>query len=107
MEKSQRNFHYHECRQYHIRACEAAQNFMSVFEKCQDDIVTQINAGKKIQVEENRKKLIPIIKTVLFCGMEGLPLRGHESDLILEIVKVMLANLELLSNLEWMLEMKY
>ena len=27
---------------------------------------------------ENRKKLKPIIKTVIFCGRNGLPLRGHK-----------------------------
>ncbi|KMQ93870.1 zinc finger mym-type protein 1-like protein [Lasius niger] len=78
--KAKENFHDHECRQYHVRVCEAAQNFMSIFEKRQDDIVMQINAGRKVQVEENRKKLTPIIKTVLFCGMEGLPLRGHNES---------------------------
>lgn len=31
-------------------------------------------------MEENRRKLTPIIKTVLFCGMEGLPLRGHNES---------------------------
>ncbi|CAL1671991.1 unnamed protein product [Lasius platythorax] len=78
--KAKENFHDHESRQYHVRACEAAQNFMSIFEKRQDDIVMQIDAGRKVQVEENRKKLTPIIKTVLFCGMEGLPLRGHNES---------------------------
>ena len=32
------------------------------------------------QVSENRKKLAPIVDTVLLCGRTGLPLRGHRDD---------------------------
>lgn len=29
------------------------------------------------QVQENRKRLIPIIQCVILCGREDIPLRGH------------------------------
>lgn len=29
------------------------------------------------QVQQNRKRLIPIIECVLLCGKEEIPLRGH------------------------------
>jgi len=31
-------------------------------------------------VEENYKKLIPMIKTIIFCGRYNIPLRGHRDD---------------------------
>ena len=34
----------------------------------------------KKEVEKNRRKLAPIIGSVLFCGQLGLPLRGHRDD---------------------------
>ncbi|KAJ8885669.1 hypothetical protein PR048_011867 [Dryococelus australis] len=35
---------------------------------------------KKNVIEESRKKLIPIIKTVIFCGALNIPLTGHRDD---------------------------
>ena len=38
---------------------------------------------RKNQVEDNRRKLIPIIETIKFCGRQGLALRGtSDSGLI-------------------------
>lgn len=31
-------------------------------------------------MEDNEKKLIPIMKTIMFCGMQNIPLRGHRHD---------------------------
>lgn len=39
-----------------------------------------VDTNLKKEVEENRRKLAPIIDTVLFCGRLGLPLRGHRDD---------------------------
>jgi len=36
-------------------------------------------------MESNRKLLVPIIKTIIFCGHNNLPLRGHRDDGILDI----------------------
>ena len=39
-----------------------------------------LDSHLKKEVEENRRKLAPIIDSVLFCGRLGLPLRGHRDD---------------------------
>ena len=39
-----------------------------------------IDSVIKKEVEENRKKLAPIVDSVLFCSRLGLPLRGHRDD---------------------------
>ncbi|KAJ8870739.1 hypothetical protein PR048_027038 [Dryococelus australis] len=32
------------------------------------------------QVEENKQCLIPIVKTIILCGKQNIPLRGHRDD---------------------------
>jgi len=39
------------------------------------NVVVQMNSGWKKQVEENRRRLIPIIQTIHFCGKQGIALR--------------------------------
>lgn len=34
----------------------------------------------KSEIEQNRAKLKPIIETVMFCGRQCLPLRGHRDS---------------------------
>ena len=39
-----------------------------------------LDANIKKDIEDNRKKLAPIVDNVIFCGGLGLPLRGHRDD---------------------------
>ena len=39
-----------------------------------------LDANIKKEIEDNRKKLAPIVDTVIVCGRLGLPLRGHRDD---------------------------
>lgn len=32
------------------------------------------------QVQQNRKRLVPIIDCILLCGREEIPLRGHRDS---------------------------
>ena len=32
------------------------------------------------QVQENKERLIPIVKTTIFLGKQNIPLRGHRDD---------------------------
>ena len=36
--------------------------------------------GLQSKISENRAKLKPIFKTIIFCGHENIPLRGHRDD---------------------------
>ena len=55
--------------------------------KTQDDILKQLDAKRKETVIENRKRLLPILKTVILCGWLGLSLRGHRDNGNLEPLK--------------------
>ena len=56
---------------------ERGANFKLIHENQKNSIICEIDTGRKKQQLENRKKIIPIIRTVLLCGRQGLSLRGH------------------------------
>ena len=60
---------------YHREATLAAKNFISSI-KCGKDI----DAGRAKRTAENKKILTSIVKTVLFCASNNIPLRGHSAD---------------------------
>ncbi|KAF0725870.1 52 kDa repressor of the inhibitor of the protein kinase-like [Aphis craccivora] len=43
-------------------------------------IVNQVNSFRFKQVTENRERLKPIIETLILCGKQNIPLRGHRDD---------------------------
>ena len=48
-------------------------------ESCKD-IYTCIDAKRDKQTAENKKYLTSIVKTVLFCASNNIPLRDHSAD---------------------------
>lgn len=75
--KALEKFKEHQSKEYHKVAVDNAQNFKLVYDNQKRDIVSEIDKGRKQQQQENRKKIIPIIRAVLLCGRQGLALRGH------------------------------
>lgn len=81
---AQEDFRKHELTAYHANSKLDAENFFSVFNRQKLDIVSQLDKSLKNQVEENRRLLSPVIKTVIFCGRQGLALRGHRDGGIID-----------------------
>lgn len=75
--KALETFREHQEKRYHKDAFIDAQNFQSTFENKKDDILNEIDTSRKKMQLENRRKLTPIIRTVLLCGRQGIALRGH------------------------------
>lgn len=69
-------FNEHSSNAYHKNAIIMGSNFLKVCHDSNLDIRNTVSETRKKQVEENRKKLIPIIETIKFCGRQGLALRG-------------------------------
>ena len=71
--------HFHG-KKFHKVAVEAAMAFMQV----QNNRVLAINQQLSIQrretVAQNRLRLRSIVETIIFCGRQGIPLRGHRDD---------------------------
>lgn len=78
--KALNKFKDHQRKNYHTEAFEDVQNFKAIFENKKSDIVSDIDQGRKQMQWENRKKLMPIIRSVLLCGRQGLALRGHRDQ---------------------------
>lgn len=78
-------FNKHEKNDYHRNSVLSATQFHHVMTKQQESIELQIDSGLKKQIEQNRKKLIPIIDTIVMCGRQGLALRGHRDHGPIEI----------------------
>ena len=76
---SKYNNHMKQCGM-HKHAVPAMENFLAVKRGARDAIDVRIDNARKRRIEENRQKLVPIIKSVVFCGKQTIPLRGHRDD---------------------------
>ena len=61
----------------HKNATLMANEFCLLIKNKKKSIGEQLNAVVASQIAENRKKLSSIVKTILLCGRQNLPLRGH------------------------------
>lgn len=78
--KARERFSEHQQSLYHRNNVEVAHIIMKIETKQQDSIDVQLDDERKKQIMDNRTKLVPIIETVLFCGKQGLSLRGHRDS---------------------------
>lgn len=78
--KATEKFELHQTTIYHQNAIIKAENLKKALENPSQSIENLLNKQAHLQALENRKKLAPIIKTILFCGRNNLPLRGHRDS---------------------------
>ena len=65
---------------YHMEAMKLASNFLSVVNNETPSIRHQIDSIASQRIQQNRVILKSIIDTVIVCGQQGIPLRGHRDD---------------------------
>lgn len=53
---------------------------MLAYENPNNSVINQVNSFRFKQVTENRERLKPIIDTLILCGKQNIPLRGHRDD---------------------------
>lgn len=70
----------HDNNLYHKAAVERGKQFLVTYHKPALEVINQIDKQRQAQVEENRERLRPIIKTIMLCGRQNIPLRGHRDD---------------------------
>jgi len=75
--KAIEKFNHHEKCNYHLQSVEQYQNIVAIETGMQDSIDLQLNKAAKVQTKLNRKIIIPVIESVIFCGRQGIALRGH------------------------------
>jgi len=71
------SFNEHAGHKFHLAATRRAQNFISVFENKKKVVFESLDSGRKALALQNCAKLNLTVKTVIFCGHQGIPLRGH------------------------------
>ena len=70
----------HALHKYHLRAAQAAKDFIQTYENPEKEIANQTSSQRLRQIQENRVRLQPIVKSIIFCGRNNISLRGHRDD---------------------------
>ena len=71
----------HVDKAYHKEAVVKADEFLKVMTNKQPDIRSRLNQEMEDRVRSNRQKLASIFDTIIFCGRQNVPLRGHRDNL--------------------------
>ena len=64
----------------HKNSVATMQLFISEMKGTRQRINVVMNEKKREMIRQNGEKLIPILKTVLLCARQNIPLRGHRDD---------------------------
>lgn len=71
----------HQACSYHRDNVIAMENFREVYvNRTKDDIKCDLNTAHKQAIEDNRRKLAPMVDTILLCGRQNISLRGHRGE---------------------------
>lgn len=70
----------HMLTQWHKNAIEKSKHFIDICHNKRKDIVLQLDEKTNRDISENRNKLLPILKSIIFCGIHDIPLRGKGSN---------------------------
>ncbi|CAN7947355.1 unnamed protein product, partial [Ixodes hexagonus] len=73
----------HAEKSYHIAAVSCGKEFLQRIIAPEKSVENQVSAHRLAQVNENRRRLVPIIKSIIFLGRQNIPLRGHRDDGVL------------------------
>ena len=70
----------HAVTEYHLASAERLKAFIHTYENPSHRIDVAFAQNASETIEENRKILKSITKSLIFCGRQGLALRGHRDD---------------------------
>lgn len=70
----------HSRNQYHINAVQSGRSFISCRTNSSKAVSNQVVAHNQQVIADNRKRLVPIIKSIIFCARQNIALRGHRDD---------------------------
>lgn len=73
-------FKDHEQKTYHKKSVEIALSLRAIADNKKQSVDLMVQGGANKQRLENRRRILPIIETVIFCGKQGISLRGHRDS---------------------------
>lgn len=85
--KAKECFKLHLEKEYHRDCVLIATSFLQVVSGKQPDIMSQLNTQRAKEIEQNRAAIRPIIRTILFCAEQELPLRGDNDSGALSLTR--------------------
>ena len=71
---------YHMRLEYHLDSLARMREFLSRYEDPTTAVNVVMNTAAKQLMEKNKKVIESLLKIVMLCGKQGLPLRGHRDD---------------------------
>ena len=71
----------HDKKASHLDAVTSADLFLKVMSGKQPPVHQQTNIALANRVAANKKRLVPIAKTILLCGRQTFALRGHDDSI--------------------------
>ncbi|XP_044751693.1 52 kDa repressor of the inhibitor of the protein kinase-like [Coccinella septempunctata] len=78
--KAREMFKNHQDPKYHRQSILIAENTKSLIKKKRESVIDQVNSRRKLDIENNRKKLVAIIQNIKLCGRQMIALRGHNDS---------------------------
>ena len=68
-------------KKYHLKALQTAEMFVGVMTKKQLPIDQQLSQVRTKTIAKNKQILKSIVDTIIFCGRQGIALRGHRDSI--------------------------
>lgn len=82
---------------YHKECLLNAQHLLSVDDEKVDSVELHLDKSAKAHIAENRCLVVPVIETVILCGRQGLPHRGHRDS----VLSILPKNLQQMNGLSY------
>ena len=71
----------HKKKDYHTTAASRADEFQEIMAGKQMDIKRHIDHGRAERIAKYRRWVLSLIKTLMLCGRQNMPIRGHRDNL--------------------------
>ena len=70
----------HSDRHYHKDAVVFCVGFVERISGRRESVAVQLSRDMRLSIQTNRKKLCSIVETIVLCGRQNIPLRGHRDS---------------------------
>lgn len=80
LKKATEYFKKRQLAEYHRNAVLIKDNMAAIVENRAEAVDKQLDTKRKKDVEENRLKLNGIVDTIRLCGIQNIPIRGHNDS---------------------------
>ncbi|KAL5239903.1 hypothetical protein ACI65C_007313 [Semiaphis heraclei] len=65
--------------EWHRDSVSQSTDFLKIMSNKEKSVIDQLNTAQHSQIEQNRKKLVPILSSIIFCATHDLAIRGKLS----------------------------